>query len=90
VNLSRLQEENTQADIERALVIKKAKRSAVVLQTQLTVEKDRVYTLQGQLDNTLAEKAVLLQERKKSLGHPHFCSDPSIDPNPRMFCWCCT
>jgi hypothetical protein len=73
VNLTRLQEENTQANIERALDVKKARRSAAVLQTQLRVEKNRVESLQGQLDHTLADKAVLLQERKKGFEYPHFC-----------------
>ena len=73
MNLTRLQQENTQAEMERVLVVKKAKRYAAVLQTQLRVEKDRVESLQGQLDNTLADKAVLLQERKKGFDYPHFC-----------------
>jgi tRNA pseudouridine-54 N-methylase len=65
VNLTRLQLENTQANIERALDVKKARRSAASLHNALTVEKDRVETLQGKLDNTMTEKATLVQERKK-------------------------
>ena len=60
-----MQIENTQADIERALDVKKARRSAASLNNALTVEKDRVETLQGKLNNTMADHAKLVQERKK-------------------------
>jgi tRNA pseudouridine-54 N-methylase len=60
-----LQLENTQANIERALDVKKARRSATSLNKALTVEKERVESLQGELINTIAEKAKLVHERKK-------------------------
>ncbi len=62
-----MQLENTQANIERALDVKKARRSAASLNNALTVEKERVKSLQGKLNNTMAEKAKLAQERKKGI-----------------------
>jgi hypothetical protein len=53
------------ADIERAIVVKKARRTEATLTKALTVAKDRVNALEDSLGTTLAEKLVMIQERKK-------------------------
>jgi hypothetical protein len=65
VDSQRLVAETSQAETERAMVVKKAARSVAVLQLSISVEKDRVCELEKQLDSTLGEKLVLIQKHKK-------------------------
>ena len=62
--------ETSQAETERAMIVKKAARSVAVLQLSLSVEKDRVCALEKQVDSTLVEKLVLIQKHKKGGPKP--------------------